>query len=202
MMLVCWMPVEEPANQATKTQSAWSCFTLEWLIKWGSLRVCWTWRLPKRAVNDDIPVFLPQTCFSVNANKQMYHIPFSALEQLGCLYFYFCHPPFLCLFFGSNKRDVPGWKKWSTFFPLAFPVTLLSAPEFGKHGPLCRDGSEDIPEPPGAVCTKAYGFDGEEVCCGICGFCGGQNCELLSFSFLPLYNGTAFESVRGEEWAL
>lgn len=112
----------------------------------------------------------------------MYYIPFSAMEQMRLIFTF--SPPSsarACVLF--KHKGCPCMETVINLFPLALPVTLRSAAEFGKRRTPGRDGSAEIPKLPGAAYTNAY--DREEVSCGICGFCDGQSCELFHSCFCP-----------------
>lgn len=104
------MLAEESNNHATKTQSAWSCITVERFIKWGTLRVFCTWRLPKWAVNDDVPPFFLSQAFSENANKQRCITSFSLLwNNWGSLLI----NDDIHLFLSPSHHRLPLYTAWS-----------------------------------------------------------------------------------------
>ena len=125
----------------------------------------------------------------------MYYILSSAWEQSGLIadkWWYsslslsFSPPSLSCL--SSTHKGCPCVETVIDLFPIAFAMTLFSAPRLGKHWMLGRDGSEDIPKPPWAVYTNACRFERKDVSCRICGFCDGWSCELYHPHFFPVYS--------------
>lgn len=190
------MPAEESDNQATKTQSTWSCITVEWLIKWGSLRAFCTWRLPKWAVNDDIPpFFLSQTFFSENANKQRCITSFSlrwnnwASLLINDDIHLFFSPSALPRLPFKHKLCIC-METVINLFPIVLPMTPFSAVRLGTHWTLGHDRSEDIPNPPELFTLRAIGLI-EKKC--LVGYVVSATPGISSL-FLSLDNGTAFDS--------